>query len=430
MIEIRKPVTVVGRGDPEYGWVPDIDLAVYDTNHYVSRQHLRLHLQPGVCLVEDLGSRNGLFLNGRQQIFPGVRIALQDGDVLSVFNFQITYRFLEGRHFLIPVTATRVTVPTGAGDGTVFLGSPPAGSPQAPSPADEAETQANRRFAWVLVVSAAVLVVCMMVMLFVIFSGPSDMDMVEKVRRALDEGRFFEPVDNCVAGLYRNFVARYPRSSSRAYVEQSIRDRFEADGNAAFARYTRNPYEAVDWADLQKKYEFLSEMLPQELDLAARRRFSHGARLLGLRDYAGALREFREAARLRPRWFLPFYASGLALEVLGDPACLEEYAKAAELEPGFLWAFKEAGDVHFRNQAWDKAYDTFQPALAIGSLQPDLFFDFGETCMHLERFDEARQGFRKYVLYGTDAQRRARARELIRRLDGLPPESDPSAGDL
>jgi hypothetical protein len=58
---------IIGRKDSRTGATPGVDLSEdggYDGG--VSRQHAIISVQNAVCLVEDLESSNGTFINGRQ----------------------------------------------------------------------------------------------------------------------------------------------------------------------------------------------------------------------------------------------------------------------------------------------------------------------------------------------------------------------------
>jgi hypothetical protein len=71
---------LIGRADPTRGIMPDIDLGPfggYDAG--VSRRHAILSYQDGTYRVEDLGSANGTFVNGRQ-IAPMRATPLRPGD--------------------------------------------------------------------------------------------------------------------------------------------------------------------------------------------------------------------------------------------------------------------------------------------------------------------------------------------------------------
>ncbi|RME49217.1 MAG: FHA domain-containing protein [Chloroflexi bacterium] len=78
--ELDKPVTTIGRWQAN-----DIVL----TSREVSRQHARVLREAGRYLVEDCGSKNGTYLNGRRLV--GAE-PLHDGDVIHIppnfdFNF-------------------------------------------------------------------------------------------------------------------------------------------------------------------------------------------------------------------------------------------------------------------------------------------------------------------------------------------------------
>jgi hypothetical protein len=77
---LTKRATTVGRG-------PQCDLQIL--THFVSREHARLTLNGGATVIEDLGSRNGVFVNA-------VRVdrqPLRQGDLITIGETQ--FRFVE-----------------------------------------------------------------------------------------------------------------------------------------------------------------------------------------------------------------------------------------------------------------------------------------------------------------------------------------------
>jgi chromosome segregation ATPase len=77
---LTKKTTIVGRG-------PQCDLQI--VTHTVSREHARLTMNGGVTLIEDLGSRNGVFVNA-------VRVdrrQLRQGDLVTIGETE--FRFIE-----------------------------------------------------------------------------------------------------------------------------------------------------------------------------------------------------------------------------------------------------------------------------------------------------------------------------------------------
>jgi DNA-binding response OmpR family regulator len=69
---LARPVTTIGR------W-QDNDVVVDD--RWVSRNHARIRREGETYVVEDLGSKNGTFVNGQRITGP---VALADGDTLQV----------------------------------------------------------------------------------------------------------------------------------------------------------------------------------------------------------------------------------------------------------------------------------------------------------------------------------------------------------
>lgn len=80
---------ILGRVDPVSNVFPEIDLS--DDGHLaksVSRRHARIIKQKSRVFVEDLGSINGTFVNGKR-LQPYVPETLHDGDVLQLGKLPI-----------------------------------------------------------------------------------------------------------------------------------------------------------------------------------------------------------------------------------------------------------------------------------------------------------------------------------------------------
>lgn len=79
---LKKGENILGREEADI-------LLFYD--RAVSRRHCRITWEDEECFLEDLGSTNGTFLNGRR-INPGERVPIYDGDEISVGDS--TFRFV------------------------------------------------------------------------------------------------------------------------------------------------------------------------------------------------------------------------------------------------------------------------------------------------------------------------------------------------
>ncbi len=74
---------LIGRKDNARGIFPDVDLGLdggYDAG--VSRRHAIISFQQGACVLQDLNSANGTFINATR-IDPHVSFPLHDGDELT-----------------------------------------------------------------------------------------------------------------------------------------------------------------------------------------------------------------------------------------------------------------------------------------------------------------------------------------------------------
>jgi hypothetical protein len=74
----------IGRVDPHRGIRPDIDLSKFDPASRISRRHARITSRGGQFYIEDLGSANGTFVNGRTRLKPQEPYPLVNGDVLKI----------------------------------------------------------------------------------------------------------------------------------------------------------------------------------------------------------------------------------------------------------------------------------------------------------------------------------------------------------
>ena len=92
---IRLPAAaqaVVGRGDAVSNFYPDVDLNPHGAlDNGVGRRHLRLLVQNGQVLIEDMDSTNGTVLNG-QRLAPRQPQPLRDGDQIVVGKLVLRFQ--------------------------------------------------------------------------------------------------------------------------------------------------------------------------------------------------------------------------------------------------------------------------------------------------------------------------------------------------
>lgn len=82
----------VGRSDSMNGWNPAVDLTSHGGEPGgVSRRHARFLLKRDEFHLEDLGSKNGTFING-QKLAADDSKQLNDGDRIAFGRIEVTYR--------------------------------------------------------------------------------------------------------------------------------------------------------------------------------------------------------------------------------------------------------------------------------------------------------------------------------------------------
>lgn len=90
--EVEMPldkVIHIGRVDPASNVFPEVDVTNDGAQaSSVSRRHVKISRQAGMVVVEDMGSVNGTYINGKR-LDPYLPEALNDGDTLQLGRFMI-----------------------------------------------------------------------------------------------------------------------------------------------------------------------------------------------------------------------------------------------------------------------------------------------------------------------------------------------------
>ena len=74
---------LIGRVDPSANILPEIDLSNEAHEKGISRRHARMLKREANLVIEDLGSANGTFINGKKLV-PYLFESLNDGDLLQL----------------------------------------------------------------------------------------------------------------------------------------------------------------------------------------------------------------------------------------------------------------------------------------------------------------------------------------------------------
>ncbi len=86
-----RPEMIVGRSDPQSNSYPDVDLGPYGGLELgVSRRHFRIKRDGSQIYVEDLGSMNGVTVNGRK-VTPYTLHPLRSGDQIHLGKMELKF---------------------------------------------------------------------------------------------------------------------------------------------------------------------------------------------------------------------------------------------------------------------------------------------------------------------------------------------------
>jgi len=81
----------VGRWDADSGAFPEVDLSDDDPGGHISRRHARIFVKEGEYFIEDIGSKNGTFVNKGPRLTPGSPQKLQNGDEIVIGRTFFTF---------------------------------------------------------------------------------------------------------------------------------------------------------------------------------------------------------------------------------------------------------------------------------------------------------------------------------------------------
>jgi pSer/pThr/pTyr-binding forkhead associated (FHA) protein len=84
-IPLQSNTALIGRGNPNQGVQPEIDLGIHPADRGVSSQHAVLRIHDSGLTITDIGSTNGTTLNeSDDRLGDGEETTLSDGDRIHV----------------------------------------------------------------------------------------------------------------------------------------------------------------------------------------------------------------------------------------------------------------------------------------------------------------------------------------------------------
>lgn len=82
---------IIGRSDPNNPI--DLELDTLDPYYYISRRHAGIHCRNGEYFLQDLGSRNGTYVNKRRlEVLEEVKLVDQNHIILGLVHIKFIYR--------------------------------------------------------------------------------------------------------------------------------------------------------------------------------------------------------------------------------------------------------------------------------------------------------------------------------------------------
>ena len=96
-ITLQSNTALIGRGNPNQGVQPEIDLGIHPADRGVSSQHAVLRVHDSGLTITDIGSTNGTTVNDSDELLgEGEETPLADGDRIHVGAWT-TIRVVQGR---------------------------------------------------------------------------------------------------------------------------------------------------------------------------------------------------------------------------------------------------------------------------------------------------------------------------------------------
>ncbi len=242
--------------------------------------------------------------------------------------------------------------------------------------------------------------------------------LTARMQQALDRNNIYAPAGASLYDLYTKERATNPSSSVLAEFKPKIRDKIEPVAEDAFARWYKDSDDSLNWESLQRTYEFLAVMFPENAKYTARKLYAMAQQAINARDYAKAIASYEEALKLDPQWVLAL--NGLGKVYMIDNAPMKNdntgmgyYVLACAADSKFTWAPKNLGDYYLRKDDYRRAESYLLLALATSPERPSILRSLGFICRKTNRATDAIAYYTKSMTFEKDPSKNASVQKTV-----------------
>ena len=109
------------------------------------------------------------------------------------------------------------------------------------------------------------------------------------------------------------------------------------------------------------------------------------------------------------------YNRGVTYLANRQPAkAIEDFKKAAHLEPNFIDAHIKLGDYYFENKDYSKALASYQRVVELDeNYYKRVYYDIGESYFFMKKFDQANEYFEKFLAQERDSEKLNKSAEKL-----------------
>jgi tetratricopeptide (TPR) repeat protein len=239
--------------------------------------------------------------------------------------------------------------------------------------------------------------------------------------QALQRKEIFAPPGQCAADLYSAQKAKNPNSASLAEASKKLAAAVQPSVDDAFARWTKDSDQKVDWAETQRSCALLASLHPEDKKAGARQAYAKAQQCMVAKQYDQAKNYYSEALALQPQW-------GVAMNGLGkiymrtdspfhdEAAALKLYYRAVKEDPQFTWAYFNIGLYYLKNRDSAQAKEWFIRALNTNANQPSVLRTLGDVSSSLGDYQGALGYYQNALQNEKDIADQEKLRATIQKL--------------